>query len=391
MNKRYAILIILFGITAFSQSNSPLQQRENLKQIRSDIEQYEKQISEKKKVESNTIDLISNLDREINVSGSYIKNLKSDIQEREHLIARRRQEIQNTSQTIDKLRDQVKARIVNFYKHGQRQQYELLFSSKSFSQVQTWLKFQKLIVENDRRMVQSLVDNVDRLQKGQQYMQAQIYEKERNIQERSREEEQLRASLGKRKQLLNQVRSDTRLLEKQLEELRESQREVKSLITKSEEKRLTRDARKPTEPDETVINNRQGSFASLKGKLPWPASGKITSHYGRHRHPIYKTVTENLGIEIKAPLGTPVITVDQGQVQTITWQRGLGNIVIISHGDGYYTVYSHLDEIQVSPLQQVNKGQVIGTVGETGSLSGPILQFQIWKNTDSMDPEEWIG
>ena len=297
--------------------------------------------------------------------------------------------MQETTGRLEKLQDQVKKRIVSFYKHGRRQQFELLLSSQNFSQVKTWLKYQKLITENDRRMFQALVDNRSQLQRNQQYLQAELNEKERNISERQNEETQLIQSREKRKQLLHKVRNDTQLLEKQLNELQESQRQIRSLISQSEENRLTSQARNIPAPEN--VPARTTGFSTLKGKLPWPAKGKITSRYGRHKHPIYKTVTENLGIEILAPQGTPVISVDMGQVQTITWQRGLGNIVIISHDDGYYTVYTHLDEIEVTPLQQVSKGQVIGTVGDTGSMNGPVLQFQIWKNTASLNPEEWIG
>ena len=89
-------------------------------------------------------------------------------------------------------------------------------------------------------------------------------------------------------------------------------------------------------------------------------------------------------------LGTPVISVDGGQVQTITWQRGRGNIIIISHDHGYYTVYTHLADIRVNPMEYVETGQVIGTVGDSGSLVGPVLHFQIWKNTQNLDPEKWL-
>ncbi len=394
MKIQISLFILFFAVkSTFSQSGmQSIQQREELKKIRNQIEQYEKEITEKKSVEANAVELISDLDREITVTKSFIKNLRTDINKRERQVSQRQKEINEINEKIARLREQAKKRIVAFYKHGKRQQFELLLASDSFSQVKTWLKYQKLISQNDQRLYQSLIESVDQLQRGKQYLQAEIYEKERNISERHKEETQLRQSKQKRNELLTKVRSDTRMLEKHLNELRESQRQVKNFISQNEEKRLTRQARKiePTR-EQAPIFKRDGTFASLKGKLPWPAKGHITSKFGRHKHPIYKTVTENLGIEIQAPLGTPVVSVDQGQVQTITWQRGLGNIVIISHDDGYYTVYAHLDEIQVSPMQQVTQGEVIGTVGDTGSMSGPILQFQIWKNTDSMNPEDWIG
>ena len=80
-------------------------------------------------------------------------------------------------------------------------------------------------------------------------------------------------------------------------------------------------------------------------------------------------LTENLGIEIMAQRGSPVTAVARGVVQTITWQRGRGNIVIISHDRGFYTVYTHLSEIHVELSEPVQSGQVIGTVGNSGTPS----------------------
>ncbi|MBN2411199.1 peptidoglycan DD-metalloendopeptidase family protein [candidate division KSB1 bacterium] len=398
MIKIHRILIILFVLTGFlipsfaSINQDPSQQREELKRLREQIEKYENEIQEKKAKEANTLDLIAGLDREINITNSYIRNLRSDIKNSENQISIRRKDIESISSEIAKLEELVKKRMVNFYKHNRRQNFELLLSSQSLNQVKTWLKYQKLIVENDRRTFSSLIENKKQLLREQRYLQAEVYEKEQNISERQKEEEWLKNSHTKRTRLLNTIRNDTRYLERHLNELRESQKQIRNIISRSEEERLTKNARK-TSPDDSPYPARTRSykFSDLKGKLPWPTKGNIISHFGRQRHPVLRTITENLGIEIKAPLGAPVIAVDEGQIQTITWQRGLGNIIIISHDDGYYTVYTHLDEINIQPMQNVSKGEIIGTVGDTGSMNGPILHFQIWKNTKSLNPEDWIS
>jgi len=394
--KRY-ILLILFVLTgyfipAFANINqSQSQQREELKRLRDQIEKYEKNIQQKRAKEANTLDLISGLEREINITNSYIRNLHTDIKNREYQIRLKEKEIQEITNKIAKLEELVEKRIVSFYKHGRRQNFEVLFSSKSVKQVNVWLKYQKLITENDRRTFKALIENKKQLLKGQRYLQAEVYEKEQNITERRNEEEKLEGSRVKRTKLLNSIRNDTRLLERHLNELRESHRQIKNIISRSEEQRLTQNVRKAkSDGSFKSARSRSNKFSMLKGKLPWPTKGKIISRFGRQRHPILRTITENLGIEIKAPMGAPVIAVDEGQIQTITWQRGLGNIIIISHNDGYYTVYTHLDEINITPMQNVSRGDVIGTVGDTGSMSGPILHFQIWKNTKNLNPEDWF-
>ncbi|HPG40076.1 MAG TPA: peptidoglycan DD-metalloendopeptidase family protein [bacterium] len=393
LNRIINLLIVTLLLTSLAGKGQEIgKQREELKRLREQIDKYEQEIVQKKAKEANTLELITSLDREIDVMHSFIGDLNSDIRSRERQISTRQKEIEQISGEQEKLADLIRKRMVNYYKHGRRHSFDLLLSSKSFNQVGVWLKFQKLITENDMRSYQTLINNKKRIIQGQQLLQAEIYAKEQNLSEHHKEASRLKNSREKRTQILDTIRSDTRLLDKQLQELKQSQDHIKNLISKSEEERITRSVRNTApEPGKNTALPAGARFIDLKGKMPWPTQGKITSHFGRQRHPVLKTVTDNLGIEIKAPLGTPVTAVNAGQIQAITWQRGLGNIVIISHDDGYYTVYTHLAEINVDPLQDVQRGQVIGTVGDTGSMNGPVLHFQIWKNTQNLNPEEWIA
>jgi murein DD-endopeptidase MepM/ murein hydrolase activator NlpD len=123
----------------------------------------------------------------------------------------------------------------------------------------------------------------------------------------------------------------------------------------------------------------------------WPTQGYVIAHFGRQKHPKWKTITENIGIDIKADFGEEVRAVASGVVTAITWQRGRGNIIIINHMGGYFTVYTHLSQILVQIDEKVQLGQVIGNVGDTGSLQGPILHFEIWKSNRVLDPEDWLS
>jgi murein DD-endopeptidase MepM/ murein hydrolase activator NlpD len=105
---------------------------------------------------------------------------------------------------------------------------------------------------------------------------------------------------------------------------------------------------------------------------------------------VLNTVTTNLGVDIAAPTGAPVRVVANGKVTAITWQRGYGNLLIISHADGYYTVYTHLADLNVALNDEVTAEQIIGTVGETGSLPGATLHFQVWNREEALNPEDWL-
>lgn len=376
--------------TAWSLQNVP-GQKQQLLGIRDEIRKYESALSRRQKDEKQTLEFLSKLDREIDLAASYLRSLSRDVGRLESQLVSREQRIRDLSREKDRLQALIKKRMVYFYKHRRAHDIDLLLNVKSMQQFRVWLRYQKMITDNDRRNLQALMSRQKELEKQQNYLRLERAEKSQKAAERHLEEVQLRSSREKRSKYLTDVRKDKKLLEQRLRESRESEKQILALIAKAEQARLTQAARKPqNEPAPKRQTGRAHTFAALKGKLVWPAQGQVIGRFGRHRHPELNTITENLGIEIKAALGSPVVTVGDGMVQAITWQRGSGNIVLISHEDGYYTVYTHLQEIRVAQNEAVRQGQVIGSVGESGSAHGAVLHFQIWKNTRNLDPEEWL-
>jgi murein hydrolase activator len=132
-------------------------------------------------------------------------------------------------------------------------------------------------------------------------------------------------------------------------------------------------------------------FGALRGKLPLPAPGRIEAGFGKVLEPRFNTVTLRRGIDIRAPSGTPVRAVAPGTVAWTGWMRGYGNVVILDHGDGYHSVVAHLQEVMRPSGVHVFEGDVLGTVGDTGSLEGPILYFEIRRQGLAVDPAPWLG
>ncbi|RKX70886.1 peptidase M23, partial [candidate division TA06 bacterium] len=131
-------------------------------------------------------------------------------------------------------------------------------------------------------------------------------------------------------------------------------------------------------------------FGKLQKKLPWPIMGKVVSKYGRKKHPKYHTSTKNNGIDIKAPYNTPVAAVSYGEVAYADKFLGYGNVILIDHYGGYYTLYAHLSTMDVQVKDKVYQGEVIGRVGDTGSLKGSILHFEIRVNGKTVNPLNWL-
>ena len=119
---------------------------------------------------------------------------------------------------------------------------------------------------------------------------------------------------------------------------------------------------------------------ALFGKLPWPVVGVVVPN---------QTPTGR-GITIQAKKGTPVRCVADGLVSNIEYIFGHGNTVIVQHGNGYTSVYAHLSGTSVERGDTIQAKQVLGTLGETGSLIGPVLYFELWEDRKPLNTRRWL-
>jgi murein DD-endopeptidase MepM/ murein hydrolase activator NlpD len=114
---------------------------------------------------------------------------------------------------------------------------------------------------------------------------------------------------------------------------------------------------------------------------------RIASGYGYRIHPIYKTRIMHTGIDFTAPVGTEIYSTGNGTVGRVEYDgRGYGNNVVINHGYGYMTLYAHMSKIAVKQGQKINRGDVIGYVGSTGSSTGPHCHYEVIRNNQKINP-----
>jgi septal ring factor EnvC (AmiA/AmiB activator) len=129
----------------------------------------------------------------------------------------------------------------------------------------------------------------------------------------------------------------------------------------------------------------------LKGVLPWPAAGKVVQGFGPRRHPRFGTVIPHNGVAIGAAMGADVRAVADGKVVFADWFQGYGRTVIVDHGGGIMSVLSHLSAVIVEVGQPVVQGQMLGLVGDSGSLEGVRLYFEIRHDGSPENPLGWLS
>jgi septal ring factor EnvC (AmiA/AmiB activator) len=202
-----------------------------------------------------------------------------------------------------------------------------------------------------------------------------------------REQAEFDRDAARRRVLLAKVRDERAYHERMVGELTEASRRLEVFITELQA-RQRRVAKAP--PPGPGIEPPGVGFGGLRGRLPWPTDGRVVAVFGAQVHPRFGTRTFRGGIDIEAGEGTAVAAVYAGHVVYTGWFKGYGNLIILDHGNEYYTLYAHVSETAVKEGDDVRQGQRIGSVGDTGSLSGTRLYFEVRHQGKPQDPEQWL-
>jgi murein hydrolase activator len=195
---------------------------------------------------------------------------------------------------------------------------------------------------------------------------------------------------ARRRTLLAKVRDERAYHDRMVGELSEATRRLEAFIRDLQAKQR-RVAKAPSPERPRVAPSETGpGLAAVRGRMAWPADGKVVAEFGAQVHPRFGTKTFRNGIDIAVAEGTGITAVAAGHVVYTGWFRGYGNLIIVDHGHDSFTLYAHVAEIRVSEGDEVRLGQTLGTVGDTGSLQGPRLYFEVRHQGKPVDPVQWL-
>ena len=139
-----------------------------------------------------------------------------------------------------------------------------------------------------------------------------------------------------------------------------------------------------------LVSGEGLDISDKKGRLKLPLRGRILNKFGRKRVKEYDSYIVYNGINLKAKKGSPVKAVFDGKVLYAGELEGYGNLVIIGHGKKYHSLYGHLDDIKVEADKVVRTGEIIALSGDSGSLDGEILYFELRKDGKPIEPVNWF-
>jgi murein hydrolase activator len=333
--------------------------------------------------------VITNISREINY-------IESDVQETEGIVG-------SLQADLEKLKAEYADMIYAASKSSSNyNKLMFLFAAESFNQLVMRMRYLNQYSEARQKQVEQ-INKVQAVLTGQlTILEQKKREKKnlltiqltetKNLQNLKSQQDSVISRLGKQEQNLQREVAQRQQAVKKLDNLIAD-------IVREEIARAARAARaagnktsgsnKVTLTPETALIS--SSFAGNKGRLAWPVErGFISERFGRHNHPVLKgVVVENRGIDIQTSQGATARAIFEGKVVTVASVPGMNNIVMVQHGE-YFTVYAKLKTVSVQTGETVKLKQSIGTV-YTDSDGTSELQFQVWKNSETLNPQSWIS
>jgi len=278
-------------------------------------------------------------------------------------------------------------RIRSIYKHGRLHDMTVLLSSRSFVDAFVRYKYLNLIAGQDQRLVTQIREVKAKYEQDQAEEQKKLTELAQVRAEKEHEEQSIEDTRNQASALAREVRTERVAADNAVKDLEASARRIEGIIAKLEKERkeaLAQQRIPQTTPGSEYLEHHVGGLA-------WPVSGILVTTFGTKTNPKYGTQVRSNGIEIKAPYGTPVKAVAEGKVVYAERFLGYGKVVLVDHGGGFYSLYGHLAEIIAGMGTAVKEHETIGTVGDSGSLDGPRLYFELRQNGKPVDPLAWLS
>ncbi len=376
-----AIAIIVMPISSESVSIRELKKRHA--QVKKQLKQTEKVLREISSEQKSILSELKRLNEELESYKARIRRLKNRMETLRSSIMKVDRKISALQRQLARQKGWLKKKLQSLQvnrtlsRQTETPSFEpliALVSSEDISQaIRRWFYFRAL-ARYDYEMMKDYLKNLEEL-KGQRN------EKERLLQEYKKqkarllkEEKALRAQRKQKTRFLASLQRKHQLYKQMVSELKQTERKIYRMIREEERKK----------------SSIRG-FRKMKRHLPWPVEGRIALPFGSYIDPKYKTRVFRNGVYIRAREDSPVRAVYEGEVVFADWIEGYGKVVILRHGEGYYTIYGGLSEINVKKADIVEEGEVIGRVGESGVLNEPALYFEVRFRGKPLNPIYWLS
>ena len=344
--------------------------RIHIKKLEQQIKRHLEKIQQNSKQEISLLSELQQIDEKISGGKKKLAELKQKLAEKHKLLAEKIRELEQISGTRDRVRLHLEKRLRSFYLMGKTGFLNVAFSRKNLPELMLFDDAYKQMLKYDQVIISRYRKTIVQLTQAKQDIELQNRLLADLVRQTEKEERALQAVREEKSRLLTRIRTEKGLYEQAVREMQKAEHELTKTISRLQRKQ----------------RNRKRGFLLNKGRLQGPAEGELVVRFG-------EMVDDSpcKGIIIHTRENTPVVSIYTGKVIFAGYKLGYGNMVIIDHGLGYYTITAHLDDITVNNGDRVLGGQQIGTTGDIATLFSRGLYFEIRKNSTPVDPLKWLS
>jgi septal ring factor EnvC (AmiA/AmiB activator) len=336
--------------------------------------------------ESTLLGRLADLERQIEMESRGLRAAQARLSDSTARLASSEARAKQAEEEVARAAGVLEPRLFARYRLGREGYLRFLLGSKSIADVLRRKHLFNALLEADLDALAVLRSNVDGAKAARDELAAARTDLQQSVKAESERKVALQERVEQQRQLLASVQREKALHEQAVRELEDAENALQSKLADIE-------AQKPPPPALIAPEIRlHTSIRKARGKLGFPlAKGRIEVHFGRTTDPRFGTITLQRGLDLRAPQGTPVRAVWDGKVVHAGWFKGYGNLIIVDHGDGVFSLMAHLDQLQRAVGDAVRRGDEVGTVGDTGSLKGAYLYFELRDRQKPLDPERWLS
>ena len=399
---RYVILSILliinisFGDKTSTEIQEDINSRNNeLESLKNEINRFEVLINEKSKEEKLNNEVVTQISKKIELTEKLIKRLTDEENYISKQIYKTKENIEKQEQELFVLKNQLKNRLRYLYKYGKSNLLKQITQTNDWNKKIYRTKYLEILNKYENQIKVRIKNNLNDLRIKKEQLEKEQKNKKNLIIEKNKKFDSLEKDKKLKSSYLLKIKNQKDKLKQDLISKKEMIEKIEKII-----KKLYTDKKETKKREQELARIRanknkstSGNFAKMKGKLTWPVNGKIIGKFGVHKNEELNIYTENLGIDIETATNEKVYSVLDGVILTITTIRDYGDIIILDHGAGYYTVYSNLKNIIVYEGQYVDTYTHLAEVARgtnSNYINKNIFNFQIWLNQEKLDPEKWI-
>ena len=387
--------VILVSLLLVPHAASGADVRDQLQGVKKEIKEKKLLLRKAAKVEQKVSGELVEIDKTLKEKQAQLSSLNNDLNGVERNITSTGKDIEKVKDEVERKKQEINRRVVSIYKAGEIDGMRMFYSSESFPQLAENLRYMKSVIGNDRRLFDEYNAKIAELLALKNKLEADASRKEKLLVGITHKKQEIEDEKEKKANYLNKVRQDKQGYLASLRELQVNARRLQTMVEKLEamsRKSYTAKAEKsaPKGASRDLPPVLDKGFGSQRGRLSLPANGAIVGRFGRHKHPEFNSYTVSNGISIAAPAGADIRAVYEGKVIFADYFKGYGNMVIIDHGGGFFSLYAHTSRIARRVGAQVAHNETVASVGDVDSPRGPMLYFELRYQGKPVDPAPWF-